>query len=178
MAVSKPPHGRRAGFTILELIIVVMVIGALAAAGIPMFLRYQLKSRSAEGKTNLGAIRVLEAAYFSEYEAYLSAVPEPAAIPGGSPSPFDPIGSDFADLGFAPEGSVYFSYGVAVSTDVTGYTADAGADIDSNGIVQFWGYAKPEISGALVPGQVGCDVTGLSPVTIGPCNPAAGTTVF
>jgi prepilin-type N-terminal cleavage/methylation domain-containing protein len=178
MVVSGTRPGRSAGFTILELMIVVMIIGALSAIGIPMFLRYQLKSKSAEGKTNLGAIRVLEAAHFSEFEAYLAAAPEPAAVPGRSRAVFDALTSDFADLGFAPEGSVYFSYGVAISADTAGYTADAAADIDADGIVQFWGYAKPDHSGVLVAGQVGCDVTGLAPLTIGPCNPAAGTSVF
>lgn len=178
MSVSGTPPGRRAGFTILELMIVVMIIGVLAAIGIPRFLRYQLKSKSAEGKTNLGAIRVLEEAYFSEFEAYLAAAPEPAAVPGASPAAFDPVTSDFGDLGFAPEGRVYFSYGVALSADLVAYTADAAADIDADGIVQFWGYAKPDHSGALVPGQVGCNVAGFAPRQIGPCDPAAGTSVF
>jgi prepilin-type N-terminal cleavage/methylation domain-containing protein len=178
MSVSAVRPGGRAGFTVLELMIVVMIIGALAAVGIPLFLRYQLKTRSAEGKTNLGAIRVLEQAHFSEFEAYLPALPEPPAIPGGAPAPFDAVTSDFADLGFAPEGRVYFSYGVAVTADLVGYTADAAADIDSDGIVQFWGYAKPDGAGVLVGGQVGCNVAGLSPLQLGPCDPTAGTSVF
>jgi len=178
MSVSRARSGRPAGFTILELLIVVMVVGALSAAAIPLFLRYQLKTRSAEGKLNLGAIRTLEEAYFSEFEAYVSAVPEPPVVPGASPAVFDPITSDFAELGFAPEGNVYFSYGVAVSADGAGYTADAAADIDADGMVQFWGYAKPDHGGALVAGQAGCNVAGLDPLEIGPCDPAAGRSVF
>jgi len=158
--------------------IVVVIIGALSAISIPLFIRYQLKSKSTEGKTNLGAIRVLEEAYFSEFEVYVTAAPEPPAVPGASPSSFDPVNSDFADLGFAPEGRVFFSYGVAISADLAGYTADAAADIDADGIVQFWGYAKPDNAGALVAGQVGCNVAGLTPREIGPCDPAAGNSVF
>ena len=94
------------------------------------------------------------------------------------PGLFDPINSDFADIGFAPEGSVYFSYGVAVSADGAGYTTDAAADIDADGIVQFWGYAKPDNGGALVAGQVGCNVAGLSPGQVGPCDPTAVSSVF
>ena len=178
MSVSSVRPQRRGGFTLLELIIVVTLIGALSAIAIPMFIRYQLKSKSAEGKINLGAIRTLQEAYFSEFEAYVAALPEPPMVPGASRSVFDPINSDFADLGFAPEGSVYFSYGVAVSADGAGYTADAAADIDADGIVQFWGYAKPDHGGALAAGQVGCNVAGLSPLQVGPCDLASGNSVF
>jgi len=73
---------------------------------------------------------------------------------------------------------VYFSYGVGVSADGVGFTADAGADIDANGFVQFWGYTKADGGGARVPGEVGCDVTGLVSETIGPCSATSGRSVF
>jgi len=81
-------------------------------------------------------------------------------------------------LGFAPEGRVYFSYGVAVSADGTGFTADAGADIDGNGFVQYWGYANPDSGGAVVSGKIGCDTAVIQPESVVPCTPSAGQTVF
>ena len=51
-------------------------------------------------------------------------------------------------------------------------------DIDSNGLVQFWGYAKPDHGGILVPGQVGCDVTQLPVEQVGPCGAGMGTSIF
>ena len=166
------------GFTLLELLIAVAIIGTLATIAIPMFQVYQLRSKSVEAKTNLGAIAVAEQAQFSEFGQFLTIAPEPVALPGSLAATFNFLGSGFAQLGFAPEGSVYFSYGVLASPDGTGFTADAGADIYANGIVQFWGYAKPDSAGAVVAGQVGCNSAALTPLEIGPCDPAAGRSIF
>ena len=54
------------GFTLIELMIVVAIIGILAAIAIPNFLQYQLKSRQSEAKTNLQAIKTSEVAFQAE----------------------------------------------------------------------------------------------------------------
>ncbi len=177
MAGRRPNHRSRYGYTILELLIVVFMVGVLAAIAIPVFQRYQLRSKSAEAKTNLGAIRVLENSHYSENDAFVAVAPEPAVIPGPTPSDFDASGG-FAPLGFRPEGRVYFSYGVAVSGDGVGFTADAGGDLDGDGFVQFWGYTTPDSAGAFSAGPVGCDVAGLSSAQVGPCDPSHGRSVF
>jgi len=58
------------GFTLIELMIVVAIIGILAAIAIPNFLKFQAKSKMSEAKTNLGAIYTGELAYFGEQNKY------------------------------------------------------------------------------------------------------------
>ena len=58
------------GFTLIELMIVVAIIGILAAIAIPNFLRFQAKSKQSEAKTNLGGIFTAETAYFAEKNGF------------------------------------------------------------------------------------------------------------
>jgi len=175
--VAKAGTGRAPGFTLLELMLVVAIIGILASVAIPFFYTYQLRSKTAEAKVNLGAIRVLEHSYFSEHDEFLAVVPEPPVVPGAAPTGFNES-AGFDPLGFRPEGRVYFSYGVAIAADGTGYTADAAGDVDGDGFPQFWGFAKPDSSGSLTAGQVGCNVAALRVEQIGPCGSQYGTSVF
>ena len=62
---------KQKGFTLIELMIVVAIIGILAAIAIPNFLQYQLKSRQSEAKTNLQAIKTSEVAFQAERGCYL-----------------------------------------------------------------------------------------------------------
>jgi type IV pilus assembly protein PilA len=62
--------GSKKGFTLIELMIVVAIIGILAAIAIPNFLKFQAKSKQSEAKSNLGAIFTGEMAYFGENNTY------------------------------------------------------------------------------------------------------------
>ena len=143
---------------------------ASPTVAIPLFGRYELRSKSSEVMTNLSAIRVVQEAHHAEHGAYLPAAAEPPLVPGPIPAPFDILGTDFAELGWSPEGRVYFSYAVAISPDENGYTADAAADIDGNGILQLWGYSKPDPRGGLTTGGLGCDAALLPAEEVAPCT--------
>src|SRR5688572_5616461 len=71
------------GFTLIELMIVVAIIGILAAIAIPNFLQYQMKSRQSEAKTNLQAIKTSQVAFQAEQGCYLGVLPEGVILPAG-----------------------------------------------------------------------------------------------
>lgn len=58
------------GFTLVELLIVVAIIGVLASQGVPAYRRMIMKSRKGEAQVMLGNIATAESAFFSEYGSY------------------------------------------------------------------------------------------------------------
>lgn len=58
------------GFTLVELMVVVAIIGLLSAVAIPNFKKYQSKSKMAEGKLHLSSIYTAETAFYSDYNMY------------------------------------------------------------------------------------------------------------
>jgi type IV pilus assembly protein PilA len=134
----------RKGFTLVELMIVVAIIGILAAIAIPNFLNFRLKAKTSEAKSNLGAVRSTEVAYFAEWNWYVGGqAATPVANRAGNALKVAWIPSTrFSILGFAPEGNVFFSYwldGAANSYDAVGFTGHATGDLDADGgTSDFW----------------------------------------
>ncbi len=165
------------GFTLIELMIVVAIIGILAAIAIPNFLRFQLKSKTSEGKVNLSAIRTAEESYLAEFGSYVSAPAAPGSIPGTTKGTWPATAAGFDTIGWGPEGAVFFQYAIAVTG--TGYTASADADLDGNSTPQAWGYAKPN-AGTRVTKQTSsvCNEDELQADNqVGPCD-ATGSAVY
>jgi type IV pilus assembly protein PilA len=186
----------RRGFTLLELMVVVVIVGVLSAIAIPNFLRYRLRVKATEVATNLGAIRTSQTVLWSENGQYIAVTsPVPSSLPGTRPANW-PGANPFDQLGWAPEGRVYYQYVVNADSAGAGrgfvrYTAEAISDIDSNGATNHWAFMKPApgtssaLSGAL-PGST-CASTGVfNPITgnkdvlegVGPCDSRSGRIDF
>jgi type IV pilus assembly protein PilA len=173
----KKLHARKGGFTLIELMIVVAIIGILAAIAIPNFLRFQLKAKSSEGKTNLAAIRTAEESYYAEYGVYVSALPSPAAIGNNQKVSFSHAiaGKGFDQLGWSPEGQVYFNYSVGINGNE--FTAAATANIDNSGANQYWGYSTDAVVAAKANATPSCPGALVAEV-VGPCVATSGQSVF
>ena len=112
---------REKGFTLIELMIVVAILGILAAIAIPNFMRFQAKSRQSEAKTNLGAIGTTAESFRAEKDTYV------VSAAGG-----------LGDLGWAPQGTVRYSYWYAdnagAATNFAPLATYSGGAIDQAGL--------------------------------------------
>ena len=69
------------GFTLIELMIVVVVIGILVAVAIPAYQTYIKKAKSVEGEVALDEIKKLEEHYYFDNLEYSASLPNIGFIP-------------------------------------------------------------------------------------------------
>ena len=148
------------GFTLVELMIVVAIIGVLASIAIPSFLNYQLTSKRAEAFANLASLAKAQKAYFAEFNAFLSVNSEPAGTLGAPPTTIKrdstSVDTAFASIGWAPEGDVFFDYDTvtfaapqAATCTCVGacFTAAAYGNLDGDAAMSVLLVAHPDPAG-------------------------------
>lgn len=130
----------RNGFTLIELMIVVAIIGILASIAIPQFNRMLLRAKRSELPSNLDAIRTIQKAYHAEWGGFTSASAMPAATPNGrSQTTWAGAGvTSWELLGWQPDGKVRGAYTTgslnAASAQQDDFTATAHGDVDGNSV--------------------------------------------
>ncbi len=152
---------KKEGFTLIELMIVVAIIGILAAIAIPAFVNYVKRSKTSEAGSNLKALFTGAAAYY-EQENWTAGVVTAGGTAAASThcvvtastaswTPGDEkyvanwtteaVG--FNTLNFAPADPLYFAYHVLLpgsatgcgnsANDTTTYNFVANGDLDGDG---------------------------------------------
>jgi len=128
-------YRKSAGFSLVELMIVVAIMAILAAIAIPSFIRFQMRAKSSESSNNLGAIRTCEVSYEAENDVYVACARATAAAVTSARRAWVPAGAgeiDFENIGFEPEGPVRYKYAVD-STDGSYFLSTATGDLDDDG---------------------------------------------
>ncbi len=102
------------GFTLIELMIVVAIIGILAAIAIPNFIRFQAKSKQTEAKANLKAVFTAQRSQYQEHDKYLT---------------------NIGELGFSPERGNRYWYSLGGGTNqVRAAVTSVGAPLTDTGV--------------------------------------------
>ena len=113
----------KAGFTLVELMIVVAVMAVLASLAVGNYRNYKYKAARAELLTNVSGIRVAQQGYEAAQGVYATdLMPRPDATPGKTRRAWA-TGTVFDTIAWSPDGDVFGSY----------TTEDLGTDFSANG---------------------------------------------
>jgi len=120
-------HRSQKGFTLIELMIVVVIIGILAALAIPRFMRATTKSKQSEAKNILKQIYAMERAYRQEYDAYW----------GDGTTASAAAATGFARIGVDIMSTARYTYTIAATANTFTATATSGI-LDDDAVVDTW----------------------------------------
>ncbi|UCG63272.1 MAG: prepilin-type N-terminal cleavage/methylation domain-containing protein [Candidatus Zixiibacteriota bacterium] len=118
-------HNRK-GFTLIELMIVVVIIGILAALAIPRFMQATTKSKQSEAKQLLKRIYTMQRAYRQEYNTYGDNGVIIPAFTGGR----------FQQIGVEVQSTARYQYAMVAAIDA--FTCTATGNLDDDPTIDTW----------------------------------------
>lgn len=138
---------RQAGFTLIELMMVVAILGVLATVAVPKYISYVYQSKTAEAVGFLSEIKARQEAYRADFGQYCDVSKSPTAwYPSSTPTDraqtwddTSEMGKNWIQLGAVPPGrQVLFSYvTVAGNPGTTPSSAGFASDLGYTGN-DFW----------------------------------------
>jgi prepilin-type N-terminal cleavage/methylation domain-containing protein len=125
------------GFTLIELMIVVAIIGLLATVAIPEFQNFMLRTKKAERDAMITSLMRTVNDYWSANNSLPGGdtpdLPQnPPEPPDGTPRAFSKTTGQWIALGWTPDGQLRYRYDVT-RPSATELQVTAKADLDHNG---------------------------------------------